>query len=236
MLLLEVNRIDVYYGDVPALQGVSLGIEEGELVSLIGANGAGKTTLVKTVSGLLRPLQGTIFFGGQDLTTLPAYEITNRGLVQVPEGRRLFPAMTVLENLEVGAYVPKARQERGKNLEYVFGLFPILRERINQVAGTLSGGQQQMLALSRGLMAKPRLMVLDEPSLGLSPLLVQQTFSIIREINGKGISILLVEQNVFHALSLANRGYVLENGRVVMEGKGNDLLRNEHVKKSYLGV
>jgi branched-chain amino acid transport system ATP-binding protein len=236
MSLLEVNRIDVHYGDVPALREATLRIEERELVSIIGANGAGKTTLVKTISGLLRPIHGEIFFCDQQVHHLPAYEITKLGLIQVPEGRRLFPNMTVLENLEIGAYIPGARHNRRENLEYVFQLFPILQERMHQLAGTLSGGEQQMAAISRGLMAKPKLLVLDEPSLGLSPILVRQTFSIVKDINEKGISIFLVEQNVFHALSLANRGYVLENGRIVLEGNGKELLCSDHVKKSYLGI
>ena len=236
MSLLEVNRIDVHYGDVPALRESSLRVEEGEFISIIGANGAGKTTLVKTISGLLRPVHGEILFCGEKVHHLPAYEITKLGLIQVPEGRRLFPNMTVLENLEIGAYIPEARRMRSKNLEFVFQIFPILQERMHQLAGTLSGGQQQMVAISRGLMAKPKLLVLDEPSLGLSPILVQQTFSIVKDINEKGISIFLVEQNVFHSLSLANRGYVLENGRIVLEGNGKELLRNDHVKKSYLGI
>ncbi len=236
MSLLEVKQIDVHYGDVPALREASLRIEEGELVSIIGTNGAGKTTLVKTISGLLRPVRGEILFGKQKIDHLPAHEVTKLGLIQVPEGRRLFPNMTVLENLDIGAYAPEARRLRSRNLESVFQFFPILRERMNQLAGTLSGGEQQMVAISRGLMAKPKLLILDEPSLGLSPILVQQTFSIVKDINGKGISIFLVEQNVFHSLSLANRGYVLENGRIVLEGNGKELLHNEHVKKAYLGI
>jgi branched-chain amino acid transport system ATP-binding protein len=236
MSLLEAEQIDVYYGDVAALEQVSIRIEKAELISIIGGNGAGKTTLVKTLSGLLRPVHGEVSFNDQKINNLPAYEITKLGLIHVPEGRKLFPDMTVLENLEIGAYVPEARKEKEENLKNVFQLFPILDKRVNQLAGTLSGGEQQMLAISRGLMGKPTLLILDEPSLGLAPILVKQIFSIIKDIKEREISILLVEQNVFYSLSLADRGYILENGRIVSEGEGKALLQDEHVKKAYLGI
>jgi branched-chain amino acid transport system ATP-binding protein len=234
--LLEVSGIDVAYGDVRVLHGMSLAVQEGEIVALVGANAAGKSTTINTISGMLRPIGGSIQFRGQRIDHLPPYEIVARGLVQVPEGRRLFPYMTVLENLELGAYSAEARRERTKSLETVFGLLPLLKDRQAQLAGSLSGGEQQMLAIGRGLMALPRLLMLDEPSVGLAPLMVKQILETVRDVNAHGTTVLLVEQNVQHSLRLAHRGYVLENGRIVLEGKGPDLLANPHLKKAYLGM
>lgn len=233
---LEIINVDVCYGDIQVLWDVSLKVEKNQIVSIVGANGAGKTTLIKTISGLLNPISGRISFFGRRIDVLPAYDVVNLGIVQVPEGRKVFPYMTVLENLELGAYTPKARKMKKETLEVIFGLFPILRNKQAQRAGTLSGGEQQMLAIARGLMARPKLLMLDEPSLGLAPKLVKQVFEVIKQINKEEITVLLVEQNVFHSLSIADRGYVLENGRAVLEGKGKELLNNKHVKKAYLGI
>jgi len=234
--LLEVRDINVAYGDVEVLHGMSVAVEEGEIVALVGANAAGKTTTINTISGMLRPSRGAIQFRGQRIDRLPPYDIVALGLVQVPEGRRLFPYMTVLENLDLGAYSREARQQRAKSLEMVFGLLPLLRERHGQQAGSLSGGEQQMLAIGRGLMACPRLLMLDEPSVGLAPLMVKQILETVRDVNSQGTTVLLVEQNVQHSLRLAHRGYVLENGKIVLEGRGADLLANPHLKKAYLGM
>ena len=234
--MLEVSGIDVGYGDVQVLHGMSMTVEEGEIVALVGANAAGKTTTINTMSGLMRPNRGSIQFRGRRIDHLPPYEIVALGLVQVPEGRRLFPYMTVLENLELGAYSREARQQRTKSLEMVFGLLPTLKDRQGQLAGSLSGGEQQMLAIGRGLMALPRLLMLDEPSIGLAPLLVKQILETVRDVNSQGTTVLLVEQNVQHSLRLAHRGYVLENGKIVLEGKGADLLGDPHLKKAYLGM
>ena len=234
--MLRIENIDVAYGDVQVLHGMSLVVEEGEIVALVGANAAGKTTTINTVSGIIRPRTGSISFRGQRIDQLNPYDIVALGLVQVPEGRRLFPYMTVLENLELGAYSREARRQRGKTLEMVFGLLPILKERQDQIAGSLSGGEQQMLAIGRGLMALPRLLMLDEPSLGLAPLLVKQILDTVKDVNARGMTVLLVEQNVQHSLRLAHRGYVLENGRIVLEGKGEELLGDPHLKKAYLGM
>ncbi len=234
--MLRIENIDVAYGDVQVLHGMSLVVEEGEIVALVGANAAGKTTTINTVSGIIRPRTGSISFRGQRIDHLNPYDIVALGLVQVPEGRRLFPYMTVLENLELGAYSREARRQRGKTLEMVFGLLPILQERQDQIAGSLSGGEQQMLAIGRGLMALPRLLMLDEPSLGLAPLLVKQILDTVKDVNARGMTVLLVEQNVQHSLRLAHRGYVLENGRIVLEGKGEELLGDPHLKKAYLGM
>jgi branched-chain amino acid transport system ATP-binding protein len=234
--LLEVSGIDVAYGDVRVLHGMSLAVQEGEIVALVGANAAGKSTTINTISGMLRPSSGSIQFRGQRIDHLPPYDIVSLGLVQVPEGRRLFPYMTVLENLDLGAYSLEARQQRAKSLEMVFGLLPILKDRKGQLAGSLSGGEQQMLAIGRGLMAHPRLLMLDEPSVGLAPLMVKQILETVRDVNSRGTTVLLVEQNVQHSLRLAHRGYVLENGRIVLEGRGADLLANPHLKKAYLGM
>ena len=234
--MLEVSDIDVAYGDVAVLHGMSVNVEEGEIVALVGANAAGKTTIINTISGMMRPRKGSIRFRGHRIDHFPPYEIVALGLVQVPEGRRLFPYMTVLENLELGAYSREARQQRIKSLGMVFGLLPVLKDRQAQLAGSLSGGEQQMLAIGRGLMALPRLLMLDEPSVGLAPLMVKQILETVRDINSRGTTVLLVEQNVQHSLRLAHRGYVLENGRIVLEGKGADLLANPHLKKAYLGM
>jgi branched-chain amino acid transport system ATP-binding protein len=234
--LLALRDVDVAYGDLPALRGVSLMVEAGEIISVVGANGAGKTTMLRTVSGLLRPRAGEILLDGARVDRLPTHAVVERGVVHVPEGRKIFPSLTVRENLELGSYTPRARAERGQSLDRVIALFPILGERRRQAAGTLSGGQQQMLAIGRALMALPRILMLDEPSLGLAPLVVQEIFRIIGEINRAGVTILLVEQNTQQALALAQRGYVLENGRVVLVGRGSELLDNEHVRRAYLGL
>jgi branched-chain amino acid transport system ATP-binding protein len=234
--LLEVRDLDFAYGDVQVLRGVSLSVNAGEIVTLVGSNGAGKSTTLRNVSRLLRPRSGTIAFDGHDLTRLSSHEVVELGVVQVPEGRRVFPEMTVLENLRMGSYVKSTRADRKQNLDRGLTLFPRLRERIGQLAGTLSGGEQQMLAIARGLMAKPRLLLLDEPSLGLSPLLVQTIFETIRQINAQGISVLLVEQNVYQSLRIAARGYVLETGRIALEGAGAELLSNAQVKAAFLGA
>jgi branched-chain amino acid transport system ATP-binding protein len=234
--LLELRGLDVFHGDLPALRDVSLSVEAGEILSVVGANGAGKTTMLRTISGLLRPRAGEIVLDEARLDRLPCHAVVERGVVQVPEGRKIFPSLTVLENLELGSYTSRARAERRQSLERVFALFPILSERRRQVAGTLSGGQQQMLAIGRALMALPRILMLDEPSLGLAPLVVQEIFGIIAEINRAGTTILLVEQNTRQALALAQRGYVLENGRVALVGRGSELLDNEHVRRAYLGL
>jgi len=234
--MLTLENVDVYYGAIHALKSASLSVREGEIVTMIGANGAGKSTTIRTISGLVRARSGRIVFQGEDITALPPHRLVERGLCQSPEGRRVFANMTVRENLELGAYVQhgKASQIRA-DMERVFGLFPRLKERAAQLAGTLSGGEQQMLAIGRALMSRPKLLMLDEPSLGLAPFLVQQIFEIIRDINSQGVTILLVEQNAFQALRVAKRGYVLETGSVVLEDSCDRLLANEDVKKAYLG-
>jgi branched-chain amino acid transport system ATP-binding protein len=234
--MLEVAQIDVYYGEVPALRGVTLRVSNGESVTVIGANGAGKSTVLKTVSGLLRPRQGSLRFDDRELGTLPPYEIAALGIAHVPEGRRVFPELTVRENLEMGAYLAAAKKKRPETLAWVLEIFPILGERSKQFGGTLSGGEQQMLAIARGLMLRPRLLMLDEPSLGLAPIMAENTFEKIDEIHREGISILLVEQNVVRALALAQRGYVLGNGQIVLQGTAAELLENEQVKDAYLGL
>jgi branched-chain amino acid transport system ATP-binding protein len=234
--LLRVRDIDVAYGDVQVLHGMSLDVEEGEIVALVGANAAGKSTTLNAISGIIRAARGAIEFEGKRIDHAPPYDIVTLGLVQVPEGRKLFPYMTVLENLELGAYSKEARRARAKTLELVFAMLPRLQERQSQLAGSLSGGEQQMLAIGRGMMSLPRLLMLDEPSLGLAPLLVRQILDTVKEANARGTTVLLVEQNVQHSLKLAHRGYVLENGRIVLEGKGEDLLVNPHLKKAYLGM
>ncbi len=236
MSLLELRGVDVAYGDLPALRGVTMTIEEGEILTVVGANGAGKTTMLRTISGLLRPRAGEITFENRRIDRLPSHDVVAGGVVQVPEGRKIFPSLSVRENLELGSYARRARPHREQSLAEVFALFPILNERARQPAGTMSGGQQQMLAIARALMARPRLLMLDEPSLGLAPLVVQEIFRTIAAINRAGTTVLLVEQNTRQALGLARRGYVLENGRVVLEGSGRDLLGNEHVKRAYLGM
>ena len=233
--MLELEGVDVFYGDLQALRGVSLRVESGEIVTLVGGNGAGKTTMLRTVSGLLRPRRGEIRFEGRRLDRLPPDRIVEAGVVQVPEGRRLFPSLTVRENLELGAYTRRSRPARARTLEDVMARFPILRERAAQRAGSLSGGEQQMCVIARALMARPSLLMLDEPSLGLAPMVVQEIFRIIREINARGVTVLLVEQNVRQALATSRRGYVLENGRIVLSGTGQELLESEQTLKAYLG-
>jgi branched-chain amino acid transport system ATP-binding protein len=234
--LLSVDSIVAAYGEVRALWGVSLVVDKGEIVTLLGANGAGKTTTMRVLSGLLRPRSGTVTFDGLAVHRLPPPRIVQAGLVQIPEGRRLWPRMTVLENLELGAYAPHLRRRRLEAMEWVFSLFPRLAERRIQLAGTLSGGEQQMLAIGRGLMSQPRLLMLDEPSLGLAPILVREVFRIIEEINARGVTVLLVEQNVRQALEVAHRGYVLETGRIVQSGAAADLLEDPRIKRAYLGL
>lgn len=234
--MLRIDSVDVYYADMQALRGLTLEVKTGEMVALIGSNGAGKSTTLRAVSGLLRPRSGSITFGDKDLLTLSPAAIVELGISHVPEGRQVFPNMTVIENLEMGAQSPEVKRLRARTLEEVFQLFPRLRERANQKAGTLSGGEQQMLAIGRGLMSRPKLLMLDEPSLGLSPLLVSTIFQAIEGINRAGTMVLLVEQNVYYALKLSKRVYVLENGSVIMAGPSRDLLANEHIKKAYLGI
>jgi branched-chain amino acid transport system ATP-binding protein len=233
--MLSVENLRVSYGTIEALHGVSLEVNEGEFVALIGSNGAGKSTLLSTISGLLRPTEGAIRFQDTRLDKTPPYKIVALGVCQVPEGRRIFAGLTVRENLEMGAYVPRNRETFDRNLERVYKLFPVLAEREEQEGGTLSGGEQQMLAVGRALMSNPRLLLLDEPSLGLAPLLVEELYDAIVEIRLSGASILVVEQNAFKALSIADRGYVMEAGNLVLEGSGSSLLRNSQVKKAYLG-
>ncbi len=235
MKVLEVKEVSVAYGVIEALKGISFSVEEGEIVALIGANGAGKTTTLRTISGLLRAQKGQITYKGRDITKLPPYKIVELGLTQVPEGRRVFSRMTVLENLEMGAYVVRSRSELKAGLERVFERFPRLAERKNQLAGTLSGGEQQMLAMGRALMSRPELLLLDEPSMGLAPLLVREVFSIIQEINKAGTTILLVEQNAHMALSIAHRAYVLQTGEISLEGPAAELMQKPEVKRAYLG-
>ena len=234
-MLLEVQDLNVYYGAIHALQGISFNVEEGEIVTLIGANGAGKSTTLKTISGLLPPRGGDIRLRGQSLVNMPAQDIVRRGVVQVPEGRKIFSRLTVLENLEMGAFTRADATEIRQAQERVFKSFPRLKERLGQLGGTLSGGEQQMLAIGRGMMARPQLLLLDEPSMGLAPILVEEIFSIIQEINAQGVSILLVEQNALMALSVANRAYVLETGRIVHSGTGSELLDDPQVMDAYLG-
>ena len=233
--MLKVENLNVFYGAIHALHDISFQVNAGEIVTLIGANGAGKTTTLHTISGLIRQKSGTITFKGKNLAAVHPHKLVGMGLSQVPEGRRVFSQMSVLENLEIGAYTRKNPAEMKRDLEMVFGHFPRLKERVKQLAGTLSGGEQQMLAMGRALMSHPELLMLDEPSMGLSPILVQEIFSIIQDVNRAGTTILLVEQNAHMALSIANRAYVLETGRIVMEGDARALLTNDDVRKAYLG-
>jgi branched-chain amino acid transport system ATP-binding protein len=234
--LLKLTNVNTHYGDVQALRNVSFEIREKEIICIVGSNGSGKSTTLNTISGVLRCSSGMIEFLGKRMDHLNPHQVVNEGIVQIPEGRLLFPYMTVLENLELGSFGAKARRAKDDNLKVVFGLFPVLQERMEQIAGTLSGGEQQMVAIARGLMGSPKLLMLDEPSLGLAPLLVKQVFATVKEINAQGITVLLVEQNVFHSLSIAARGYVLENGSVVLEGGGQELLSNPQVREAYLGI
>jgi len=234
--MLKVENIDVSYGDLQILWDVSFEVNKGEIVALVGANGAGKSTTIKTISGLLRPSSGTIRFLDQRLDQIPAHKVIEHGIAQVPEGRRLFPEMSVRENLIMGSLSSQAKVKREETMEWIFGLFPRLREREKQLAGTLSGGEQQMCAVGRGLMALPRLILFDEPSLGLAPILVADIFKIIERIKQEGVTVLIVEQNTKHSLEICDRGYVLENGRIVLTGTGQELLTNDHVKQAYLGI
>jgi len=235
--MLQVDGIDVYYGDVQVLKKISLDVREKELVAVIGANGAGKTTLLKSISSLLKPRNGSITFFGKPISDMEAHKVVTEGIVQVPEGRLLFPEMSVQENLEMGGFQLKNREILAQRMESVYEMFPILRERRRQLAGTLSGGEQQMLAIGRGMVAAPKLMMLDEPSLGLSPKLVQSIFELVVRINKElGITVLLVEQNVQHSCQISDRAYVIENGEVVIRGSGHDMLENEHVRRAYLGI
>ena len=234
--LLDVRAIDVFYGAVQAVREITFRVEEGEIVTLIGANGAGKSTVLKTVAGLLHPRRGAIELAGDDVSAEPPFRLVDRGLVLIPEARQLWPGMTVRENLEMGAYCRSARPHCAETMKKVFSMFPILEKRSGQNAGTLSGGEQQMCAIGRGLMARPRLLLLDEPALGLAPILVREVFSALEEIRRLGVTILLVEQNVPHALALADRAYVLESGRVTLQGSCNDLSRDPRVRQEFLGA
>jgi len=233
--MLELNNVDVHYGVIHALKNISLRVEKGEIVTLIGANGAGKTTTLRTISGLIKPTNGSITFKGQRIEGKNAPDIVRAGISHVPEGRRIFPDMTVRENLELGAFLRKDKDQIQKDMELVYSRFPILKNRSKQNAGTLSGGEQQMLAIGRALMSRPELLLMDEPSMGLAPLLVNEIFSIIKEINEQGTTILLVEQNANIALSIAHRAYVIETGSIVLEGSGKELANSEQIKKAYLG-
>ena len=234
--MLEISRLQFAYGDLQVLWGVDLSVQQGEIVTVVGANGAGKSTILRNCSRLVRPLSGSLKFQGEDLSHLQSHQVVARGLVQVPEARRIFPEMTVVENLRMGSYLPATRPDRARNMERVFSLFPRLAERRKQLGGTMSGGEQQMLAIGRGLMGNPKLLLLDEPSLGLSPLFVKNIFEIIKQINAQGTTILLVEQNVYQSLRISHRAYVLETGRVVLSGTGAELLETAHVKKAFLGI
>ena len=234
--MLQVKGISVFYGDIQALREVSLSVSSGEIVSLVGGNGAGKTTMLKAISGLLRPASGSILFEDAEIHRLPVYRIVEKGLSQVPEGRRIFPRMSVLENLHMGSHVREARKRREETLGWVLRLFPVLKERSEQFGGTLSGGEQQMLAVARGLMCRPKLLLLDEFSLGLAPLVVREIFAVIQQINQQGTAVFLVEQNVQRSLAISHRGYVLENGAIVLQGEGKELLKNEYMMKAFLGM
>jgi branched-chain amino acid transport system ATP-binding protein len=234
--MLELSKVSASYGSVPALAHVSITVGEGEAVGLLGANGAGKSTTLRTISGLLRATSGAIMFGGRNIGLLPPYKVTELGIAHVPEGRQVFPELTVQENLEIGAYVPAAKAQRKRSLDLVLDIFPVLAARRKQLAGTMSGGEQQMLAVGRGLMLKPRLLMLDEPSLGLAPVVTDITFQKIQEIHAMGTAILLVEQNVSRALTLVQRAYVLESGKVIMQGTSKELANNKQVQAAYLGI
>ncbi len=234
--MLELKDVHTYYGNIHALKGISLTVNDGEIVTLIGSNGAGKSTTLRTIQGLIRPRSGTIILDGEELEKLAAHQVAERGVAQSPEGRMIFPRMTVVENLEMGTYARKDKSSMSVDMEKVFNLFPRLKERIHQKAGTLSGGEQQMLAMGRALMAKPKILLLDEPSMGLSPLLVELIFETIVEINKEGTTVLLVEQNALMALSIARRGYVLQTGEIILSDSAENLKNNEMVQKSYLGV
>jgi branched-chain amino acid transport system ATP-binding protein len=234
--MLKIDKLNFSYGDLKVLWDIDLEVHAGEIVTVVGSNGAGKSTTLKNISRLVRPTSGTLTFNDTDLTCLESHEVVELGVVQVPEGRKIFPEMTVTENLRMGSFIKSARGDREANIERVFNLFPRLRERHKQLGGTMSGGEQQMLAIARGLMTNPKLLLLDEPSLGLAPLLVKSIFETITEINRQGVTVLLVEQNVYQSLRIAHRAYVLETGRVVLTGTGEELLGNEHVRKAFLGM
>ncbi len=235
MAMLTINDLEVYYGMIQAIKGISLEVNQGEVIALIGANGAGKTTTLHTITGLLTPKKGSVIFEGTDITKIPAHKIVSMGMAHVPEGRRVFANLSVYQNLKLGAYTRKDRNEIEETLKTVYQRFPRLEERKNQIAGTLSGGEQQMLAMGRALMSHPKIILMDEPSMGLSPIFVNEIFKIVQEISAGGTTVLLVEQNAKKALSIADRGYVLETGKIVLEGKAQDLLNNDSVKKAYLG-
>ncbi|MBR1633713.1 MAG: ABC transporter ATP-binding protein [Lachnospiraceae bacterium] len=235
MSMLEIKDLQVYYGVIQAIKGISFHVDQGEVIALIGSNGAGKTTTLQTITGMLQPKAGQILFEGKDITKVPGHEIVAMGMAHVPEGRRVFAELSVLENLRLGAYTRKDKNEVEETLQRIYKSFPRLEERKNQPAGTLSGGEQQMLAMGRALMSKPRIVLMDEPSMGLSPILVQEIFRIIEDISASGTTVLLVEQNANKALSIADRAYVLETGNIVLEGKASDLLSDESIKKAYLG-
>ena len=235
MAMLTIKDLEVYYGVIQAIKGVSFEVNQGEVIALIGANGAGKTTILHTITGLLAPKNGSVVFEGKELTKMPAHKIVSLGMAHVPEGRRVFADLSVYENLRLGAYTRKDRNEIEETMEKVYQRFPRLKERRNQMAGTLSGGEQQMLAMGRALMSKPKILLMDEPSMGLSHIMVNEIFSIIQEVSDSGTTVLLVEQNAKKALSIADRGYVLETGNIVLEGKASDLLNNDSIKKAYLG-
>jgi branched-chain amino acid transport system ATP-binding protein len=236
MAILEVDHVHTYYGNIHALKGISFTVEQGEIVTLIGANGAGKTTTLRTISGVLRPRQGHVRLEGEELRVSPPHELVAKGVVQVPEGRRIFGRLTVTENLEMGAFTLKDRAEIARRMDFVFTIFPRLKERRHQLGGTLSGGEQQMLAIGRALMTQPRILLMDEPSMGLAPVLVESIYEVIRQLNQQGTTILLVEQNAAMALSVAHRGYVLETGRIVLQGSAQELAANPQVQAAYLGV
>ena len=235
MAMLEIKDLEVYYGVIQAIKGISFEVNKGEVIALIGANGAGKTTILHTITGLLSPKKGSVIYEGTDITKIPAHKIVSLGMAHVPEGRRVFADLSVYENLKMGAYTRKDKNEVEETLEKVYERFPRLKERKNQMAGTLSGGEQQMLAMGRALMSKPKIILMDEPSMGLSPLLVNEIFDIIQEVSKSGTTVLLVEQNAKKALSIADRAYVLETGKIVLDGKAEDLLNDDSIKKAYLG-
>lgn len=235
MAMLEIKDLEVYYGMIQAIKGISFEVNEGEVIALIGANGAGKTTILHTISGLIAPKKGSITFEGQEITKIPAHKIVENGLAQVPEGRRVFPSLSVLQNLKLGAYTRKDKKEIDDTLKMIYERFPRLEERKNQMAGTLSGGEQQMLAMGRALMSHPKIILMDEPSMGLSPIFVNEIFEIIKKVSAAGTTVLLVEQNAKKALSIADRAYVLETGKIILQGDADKLLNDESVKKAYLG-
>jgi branched-chain amino acid transport system ATP-binding protein len=235
MAMLEINNLEVYYGVIQAIKGISFNVNKGEVIALIGANGAGKTTTLQTITGMIQPSAGEIIFNGKDITKIPGHKIVSMGMAHVPEGRRVFAQLSVYENLKLGAYTRKDKAEIAASLERVYKSFPRLQERRNQLAGTLSGGEQQMLAMGRALMSKPSIILMDEPSMGLSPIFVEEIFNIIREISSEGTTVLLVEQNAKKALEIANRAYVLETGKIVLSGDAHELMNDDSIKKAYLG-